>query len=171
MTEIPVIETARLRLRAATEDDFPALADMWGDERTVRFIGGAVRLPADVWLRLLAGAGMWHILGYGYWLIEHEGRLAGQGGFADFHRPSEPPLSAPEAGWAFAPDAWGRGFATEALAAMLSWADANLSVPMTCCIIDRENGASARVAEKCGYRFERMIELAGPTRLFTRARR
>ena len=48
--------------------------------------------------------------------------------------------------------AHGRGFATEALRAVLAWADAQLGGRSTACVIEPDNAASRRVAEKCGYR-------------------
>jgi RimJ/RimL family protein N-acetyltransferase len=46
----------------------------------------------------------------------------------------------------------GRGYATEAVRAVLEWGDRTLKQAHTACIIAPENLASIRVAEKCGYR-------------------
>jgi RimJ/RimL family protein N-acetyltransferase len=81
----------------------------------------------------------------------------GEVGLADFRRDVTPPLGdAPEAGWVLAPWAHGRGFATEAVGAVLAWSDAALAAAggpgrRTVCLIAPENAASVRVAEKCGY--------------------
>ncbi|HEX5870568.1 MAG TPA: GNAT family protein, partial [Longimicrobium sp.] len=81
------------------------------------------------------------------------GRFVGDMGLADFRREVTPPLGdAPEAGWVLAPWAHGRGFATEAVRAVLAWADAHLAAPRTVCLIAPENAASLHVAEKCGFR-------------------
>lgn len=61
-----------------------------------------------------------------------------------------PPLAVPELGWAFASPAHGKGYATEGVRAALAWADARW--PSTTCLIDVDNAASLRVADKCGYR-------------------
>ena len=70
---------------------------------------------------------------------------------ADFRRDIEPPLTDPEAGWAVLPNASGRGIATEALAAVLDWADKHLHHTHTQCIITEQNLASIRVATRLGY--------------------
>lgn len=57
----------------------------------------------------------------------------------------------PEAGWAFVPDAWGKGYATEALTAILHWADHEARLGEIRCIIDRGNTASHNVAGKLGF--------------------
>jgi RimJ/RimL family protein N-acetyltransferase len=58
---------------------------------------------------------------------------------------------APEIGWALAPWAWGRGYATEAVKTAQAWADMRLGAARTVCIISPENMASIAIAQKCGY--------------------
>jgi RimJ/RimL family protein N-acetyltransferase len=81
-------------------------------------------------------------------------------------------LGYPEAGWAFVPDAWSKGYATEAMAAVLCWADQTLPDPEIRCIIDIENLASVRVGEKLGFELIETSEgTTGPLGLFSRKRR
>ena len=83
------------------------------------------------------------------------GAYVGDLGFADFHRPLEPPIDGvPEAGWAFVRAAHGKGYATEALKAVTEWLDGTGRHPRSVCIISPGNLASIRVAEKAGYRPE-----------------
>jgi RimJ/RimL family protein N-acetyltransferase len=103
---------------------------------------------------MLRYAGLWSMLGYGYWAVEERAsyKFVGDVGFADFHRELVPSIAGiPEAGWVLDPQFYGRGYATEALHAALAWADANISSDRTACIIAPENVASIRVAEKAGY--------------------
>lgn len=119
----PVLETARLRLRAHRVDDHAALCAIWGDHAVVRFIGGVPSTPHESWLRLLRYAGLWKLLGYGFWAIEEKagGRMIGDIGYMDVKRGLTPTLDGmPEIGWALASAAHGRGYASEALAAVLS---------------------------------------------------
>ena len=152
-TEPPTLTTDRLILSAVSLDDWEPYAAMWADPRTTAFIGGAPR-PRDIaWTKFCQSAGLWPLLGYGYWsVIERSSdAFAGIAGFAEFER-GYPALGGfPEAGWAFAPDFWGRGFASEAVAAVLAWADTTLTVTETRCMIDRGNDASVKVAIRNGY--------------------
>lgn len=150
---IPVIQTARLTLRGHTVADFDECAAMWADPLVTRHIGGRPSSPEEVWGRLLRYAGLWSLLGYGYWAVTETetGRFAGDVGLADFRREITPPLDAPEVGWALASWSHGRGFATEAVSAALAWSDAHLAHPRTVCLIDPENAASVRVAAKVGF--------------------
>lgn len=152
---IPVLHTARLTLRAHTLADFDESAALWADPLVTRHIGGRPSTAEEVWARLLRYAGLWTLLGYGYWVARETatGRFVGEVGLADFHRDITPSIEgAPEAGWVLAPWAHGHGFATEAVSAVLRWSDINLSASRTVCLIDPQNAASVRVAQKCGFR-------------------
>lgn len=150
----PILETERLRLRPHRVEDLADLAAMWSNPDVTRHIGGRPSTTEESWSRLVRYAGLWALLGFGYWVIEERatGRFAGETGFADFKREMTPSLEgAPEAGWVVAPWAHGRGFATEAVRAALAWGDAHLRSRRTVCIIDPDNAPSIRVAGKCGY--------------------
>jgi RimJ/RimL family protein N-acetyltransferase len=152
---IPALDTSRLTLRGHTVTDFDDCAAMWADSAVTRHIGGSPSTPEQVWARLLRYAGLWTLLGYGYWVVRERGsgRFVGEVGLADFRRDLSPALDgAPEAGWVLAPWAHGRGYATEAVQAALAWGDAHLGRGRTVCLIAPDNAASIRVAEKCGFR-------------------
>ncbi len=151
---LPIIETARLVLRAHTLDDFEPLAAMWGDAAVARYIGGKPATREESWVRLLRYCGHWQLMGFGYWAVALKGGAGyiGDVGFADWKRDISPSLDGmPEVGWAFSPPAHGRGIATEAVQAVLAWGDGHFGSKTTCCIIKPENVASIRVAQKCGY--------------------
>jgi RimJ/RimL family protein N-acetyltransferase len=150
---IPLLETDRLILRPHRADDWDACAAIWGDPAVVRHIGGSVQDRQAVWFRVLRYAGMWSLLGYGMWAMEEKasGRLIGDAGFLSAARGVPELEGAPEAGWVLAPDAWGKGYAREAMAAALGWADAHLEAAAVRCIIEPGNANSVRVAEQLGF--------------------
>lgn len=154
---VPVLETERLRMRGPTLGDAASSEALWTDPAVTRFIGGLASTSEECWLRLVRSIGHWAALGFGTWAVEEKstGRFVGEVGLFDFHRLIDPPLPAPEVGWVLAPWAHGRGFATEAVNAALAWSDAELGAPEVACIIDPDNLASIRVAEKCGFRLVR----------------
>ena len=146
---------------------------MWADPRVARHISGVPSTPQQTWARVLGYAGHWTLLGFGYWAIEDRatGTYVGELGFADFKRDIGPELrGVPEAGWAFAGSAQGRGFATEALVAAVAWADRALASARTVALISPANVASLRVAEKAGYRkFQSGSYRGEPTSFYERA--
>lgn len=152
---VPVILTARLRLRAHEASDFDVLAAHWSHPDTIRYIGGTARSAHEVWNRnVLRNRGLWEALGYGYWLVEDRktGEFVGEVGFADFHRDTEPSFwGVPECGWVISPEKFGEGYASEAVKAAHDWLDEETSEAKSCCIIDHDNGASIKIAQKMGY--------------------
>ena len=152
--DVPVLVTERLRLRGHRVEDYPHLVALWGDERVVRFIGGKTATGEEAWARLLRYAGLWTLMGFGYWVVEEKstGSYLGECGFAEYHRDLEPSIvGRPEAGWVFSPSSHGRGYATEAVKAALAWGETHFGDDRSVCLIHPENDASLRVAAKCGF--------------------
>ncbi|MDB5039817.1 MAG: acetyltransferase, family [Candidatus Eremiobacteraeota bacterium] len=168
----PTIETARLTLRGHRADDLAASAAMWADPEITRYIGGKPPSEQDVWFKVLRYAGLWALMGFGYWAIEEKatGEYVGELGFADFMRDIEPSIrGVPELGWALVSRVHGKGYATEAVAAAVAWGDAHLTSSLTVCIISLGNVQSIRVAVKCGYEEkQRTVYHGEPTILFER---
>jgi RimJ/RimL family protein N-acetyltransferase len=153
-------------------DDFIQSAAMWADPVVTRHIGGRPLSEEESWSRLLRYVGHWALLGFGYWAVEEKATSSfiGEIGFADYKRDMEPPLKGTsEIGWIFATQFHGNGYATEAVREAVAWGDAHFGAAPTACIIDPENLASIRVAEKCGYRKLQLATYKGhPTLVFVR---
>ena len=168
----PTLTTDRLILRPFEEADYPHAAAMWGDADVVRYIGGVTRSPQDVWFASVRGRGMWDVKGFGYWTVldRQTGTWLGEAGFSDFRRGMSPDLSEwPEAGWAFGRASWGRGIGSEVVKRMHAWLDETHS-GKSVCIIDEDNVASRRVAEKAGYMLWTMSSLGDhPVTVYHRA--
>ncbi len=146
---------------------------MWADPRTTAFIGGEPRDRTTSWTKFIAAAGLWPVCGFGYWsFVDREtGLFVGMGGLAQFERGVDGLEEHPEAGWAIVPEGWGRGIATEAMAAVFAWADGALNAPEIRCIIDSGNVASFNVAAKLGFMKLKEVDYgAGRTNLLTRSR-
>jgi len=170
--KVPILKTERLTLRGHRLEDFVDCAAMWADPEVTRFIGGKPLTEEEAWTRLLRYVGHWALLGFGYWVAEEDatGSLVGEIGFAEYKRDLEPSLKGtPEVGWVLASQAHGKGYATEAVRAVVAWGDAHFSAARTACIIAPENVASIRVAVKCGYREFTATSYKGqPTLMFVR---
>ena len=169
---VPVIETERLRLRPHGPGDFAACAAMWALPDVVRYIGGKPFSVEEVWSRVLRYAGHWQWMGFGFWALEEKatGAFAGDLGFAEFKREIEPSIEGiPEIGWVLTPRAQGKGYATEAVRAVVAWGELHFDRARTVCLIHPENLSSLRVAEKCGYKeFQRTAYKGQPTIILER---
>ncbi len=152
--DIPTLTSERLQLRAHRLDDLPAACRMWSSEAVTRFIGGRPRPEQDVWTAVQRSFGCWALLGYGFWAIEEQAsqEFIGEIGLLEGLRDIKPNYSGtPEVGWCLLESAWGKGIASEALSLVTAWVDSTLNT-RTVCIIDADNAASVRVAQKNGFR-------------------
>jgi RimJ/RimL family protein N-acetyltransferase len=150
-----VLTTGRLSLGPHEASDYDDLLSTWREPAVVKYFGGVPSTPEECWARLLRYAGLWRVLGFGYWRLRERatGRFVGEVGLAEFRRDITPSLAGwPEAGWVLAPWAHGQGFAREAADAIFAWADSVLATDRTVCLIDPENAPSLALAAKLGFR-------------------
>jgi RimJ/RimL family protein N-acetyltransferase len=169
---VPVLETDRLILRAHRADDYADFLAICADPVVVRHLGGKPFSGEESWRRLLSYVGMWQLLGYGYWAVEEKesGSYIGHIGYTDFKRDMQPSLQGMlEFGWILASHAHGKGYASEAVAAMTAWSHTHFPELRVVCIISPENLPSIRVAEKAGFRlWQETVYHDSPTLVFSR---
>ena len=146
---------------------------MWSDPQVVRFIGGRASTREESWARLLRYAGSWALLGFGFWVIREKasGAYLGEGGLLQGQRSLAVEFgTVPEVGWALVPSAQGKGYAQEALGAVLAWAD-DQAVDRTVCLIEPGNIRSVRLAGALGFTaYSRSIYHGARVTLFERRR-
>ena len=147
VAEGPRIETERLVLRQWRRGDFDRYADMFSAPET-HHIGGPLT-RGEAWRRFLQMPGAWALQGFAMFAIEDKasGRFMGQAG------PWQPDgWPGTEVGYALHPDAWGRGYATEACTAAIDWAFDTLGWTEVIHSISPANSASQAVAMRLGAR-------------------
>lgn len=142
-----MIETERLVLRMFRESDTDAYAEMVADPEVMRFLGGPMMSRPEAWRNMAMVLGHWHLRGYGFWAVEEKesGELAGRVGC--WQPEGWPAL---EVGWTLRRRFWGRGYATEAARASMSYAFNELNQTRVVSLIAPENVNSIRVAERLG---------------------
>lgn len=148
MSAAPVLQTERLLLRLPRIEDFDRYAELQADEEAARHIGGVLPRHA-AWRKFLQMPGAWALQGFGMFAVveKHSGRWLGQLG------PWQPEgWPGTEMGYAFHPDAWGRGYALEAAVAAIDWSFANLGWNEIIHCIAPANTASQKVAQRLGSR-------------------
>ena len=151
----PTLETERLILRAVKADDLDTLLKLWCEPKVYKFIAGKPSTLEDSWRGILRDIGQWHLLGFGFWMLEEKatGAVIGEAGFLNCKRDVVPSMNeTPEMGWVLFSAYHGKGFATEAMKEIAAWGDQNLAQAVTACIISPENSASLRVAQKLNFK-------------------
>ncbi|MGE6739185.1 GNAT family N-acetyltransferase [Allorhizobium pseudoryzae] len=164
MRDIPTITTSRLVLRAHRVDDYDSFYTLWADPEVVRYIGGTPSTAEATWQRLMHRAGMWHHMGFGFLAIEERatGRFIGEAGFHEVRRDMTPSLIGTlETGWVLLPEFHGKGYAREAVTAMITWAETHHPDMEMTAIIAPENAASLTLAERLGFREETRTDYHG----------
>lgn len=170
----PTLRTARLTLAPHTPADLEEMAAIWADPRVTEHIGGRPLTREECWRDLQRYVGHWRLFPYGHFTVREtaSARFLGEVGLMNSRRDTQPSFEGTvEAGWAFAPAAQGRGYAREAVAALLAWADGQ-GIARTVCIIDHANARSIRLADAVGFRAAGEVRYRdAPTRLFERIAR
>jgi RimJ/RimL family protein N-acetyltransferase len=72
LSQVPILETERLRLRGHRGDDLIHCAALWADPVVVRHTVGKPLTEEESWRRLLTYVGHWAVAGFGYWVVEEK---------------------------------------------------------------------------------------------------
>jgi RimJ/RimL family protein N-acetyltransferase len=151
-----VLETERLRLREVTLDDAPFIVRLLNDAAWLEFIGDrGVRTPEDARAYLTNGPiKMQREHGFALWVVETKSDGAPIGVCGLLKRPT---LEDVDLGYAFLPEARGRGYAVEAGAATLAHGRSAHGLRRIIALTAPKNARSIHVLGKLGFRFERTI--------------
>jgi [ribosomal protein S5]-alanine N-acetyltransferase len=159
------LATMRTMLRPVVPGDAAALHALWTDPDVRRFLWDDVSISEAGAAEVVAASGAdFAAHAFGFWMVYE----TASGECAGFHglRPSE--ACEPELLFGFWPRYWGRGLATEAARAVLSYAFDVLACPHVVAATDVPNAASVRTLERLGMQFERRGTLNGLDTLFYR---
>ena len=147
--QIPVLETARLRLRAPRITDFQIYARIACSQRA-RFMGGPMTRE-EAWDDFARTCSVWLWRGHGAWVMEGKADGAPLGvvvlGF-------EPGDQDPELGIALIQAAEGRGLALEAAQAARDYAFRSLELPGLVSYVAPDNTRSIALMGRLGARRE-----------------
>jgi RimJ/RimL family protein N-acetyltransferase len=155
-----LIGTDRLVLRDLEPRDEDTLAAMLADEEVMRWIGAGGAQVGDVARRVIERErGHYAERGWGEWATTERdsGRMIGLCGLILW--PDIEGREELEVSYILARDAWGRGYATEAAAAVR---DVGRTIrPDLVSLIYPDNAASIRVAHKIGMTYEKDVDFQG----------
>ncbi len=153
-----VLETARLSLRELRHEDAGFILRLLNDESFKQFIGDkSVRSLEDARVYLDRGPiASYARHGFGLYLVSlREGAIPiGMCGLV-----KREALADVDVGYAFLPEFWSRGYATESAAAVLAFGRERLGLARIVAITAPENRASIGVLRRIGLRFDRLVTL------------
>lgn len=142
--------TPRLRCRRWADADLPQVFAVYSDPQAMRFVGDGQPLTpeqAREWMDVTARN--YATRGYGMFALEDRASGAVVGFCGIVHPGGQPE---PEVKYAFLQQAWGRGLATEAVAALLAHAHRAFGLERVIATVAEGNAGSQRVMDKVGAR-------------------
>ena len=155
-----VLETPRLELRRLTTGDAAFVLELLNDPSFLANIGDrGVRTLDDARGYLERGPiASYARHGFGLCLVvlRDSGEPIGICGVL-----KRDELPEPDIGFAFLPRFWSQGYALESAQAVSRYAREVLGLPRLLAITLPSNRGSKRVLERIGFRFERLVKLAG----------
>ena len=155
---LPELRTARLALAPAADADLDALWALWTDPDVRRFLFDDVAVTRELAAATLADTRAAADRGLGLWVVRaRDGGPApvGCAGLLPVTTAAEfePRLAGlVEPLVALHPSCWGRGYAAEALAALVRHAFDTLGLDRLAAVADVPNAASDRMLRRAGFR-------------------
>ena len=166
MTDVPVIRTERLVMRAFEQRDFERYAAMMADPEVTRYLADGRPLGrADAWRQMAMFAGHWALRGFGVWAVADGATGEFIGRIGCFEPEGWPAF---EVAYTLARPAGGRGYAREGAAAALRYARETLGRTDVVSVIRPGNAGSIRVATSRGATLDGSVDFYGSPALIYR---
>ncbi|MER9726974.1 MULTISPECIES: GNAT family N-acetyltransferase [unclassified Mesorhizobium] len=145
-----MLQTKRLLLREWKDEDVDSFARMNDDPRVARYLGQfADRAAIEAWRNVQRDH--FRTYGYGIWALEDLDTGGGIGFCGLMNVPYQTHFTpAVEIAWRLHAEYWGRGYATEAASAALSFGFERVGLSEVVAYAFVENLASRRVMERLG---------------------
>lgn len=149
-----VLKTERLTLRPWTEDDLEDFYAYAKEDGVGQMAGWAPHKNIEESKEILKH----FIEGRNQFAIEYEGRAVGSIGIEKYNEEKLPQLDSlkgRELGFVLAKECWGKGLMTEGVKEVIRYCFEDLHYDFLVCGYFKKNHRSARVQEKCGFRYVR----------------
>lgn len=149
--------SARLGYRLCQASDYANLLKLDTDPEVRSFFPMGVATPEEIKTRTQKYQDDFAERGYGIFIMEEltTGEFVGRCGFGQLGADQI------EVGYVLMKKFWGKGFASEALAALLEWANTHMTIDSIIAFAPINHLASQRVMQKCGMQFEKTAEMYG----------
>lgn len=166
MKPILSFESPRMRARQMTPGDLDDLISLYQNPDVAKTLGG-IRERAQVLESMEHKIKHQEKYGFGYWMIEDKqsGSFIGRCGLLHTIIDGKEVI---ELGYAFLPEFWNKGYATEISNEILRIGFEELGLEEIACFTIPENKASIRVIEKLGFVFEKECDYKGWKHVFYR---
>lgn len=150
MTSV-VLTTERLVLRQIAESDIDLHMNLLNTPAVMRYLGG-VQPRAVIAAKHAASRAGFAAEGFGFMIMEERasGEMVGHCGLRKVAHPAAPNPGDFEIGWLVREDRWRRGYAYEAMRAVMDWGFTAFAAPRIVALTCEANAGSWRLMEKMG---------------------
>lgn len=158
-----VIETDRLVLRRIEEGDAAEHYRVLNTPAMMEHLGGQLELH-EIEAKHAKAMASFAREGFGFMLLVEKatGELVGNCGLKRVDHPNARNRDDFEIGWVIRDDRWRRGYAAEAMRAVVEWAFATHQAPHLVALTSQRNEPSWRLMEKLGMQRRRDLDFADP---------
>jgi [ribosomal protein S5]-alanine N-acetyltransferase len=155
--QVTTLATERLTIRPLTFEDDAFILKLVNERSFIEHIGDKqVRTLEDARSYIASGPRASHAAhGFGLDRVELSSTRQPMGMCGLLKRDNLPD---PDIGYAFLQEFWSRGYASEAVRAVLNDARERLALKRVAAVVSNDNAASIRLLERMGFRFQGMFE-------------
>ena len=160
-----IAETDRLILRTIEEGDVERQMRVLNTPTVMAHLGGPKEVH-EIEAKHAKGMQLYARRGFSFlMLIEKDtGELVGHAGIKEVDNPHAPNSGDHEIGWLIREDRWRRGYAREAMEAVLEWAFGRVDAPHVVALTSEANTASWKLMEKLGMVRRKDLDFEEPDR-------
>ena len=158
-----VIETERLILRSVDESDAAEQYRVLNSPAVMQHLGGPKELH-EIEAKHAKNMGWYAQYGFGFMMMIEKatGELVGHAGLKKVDHPLARNQGDFEIGWLVREDRWRRGYAGEAMRAVVDWAFTRHRAPLLVALTANANEPSWRLMEKLGMRRRKDLDFEDP---------
>lgn len=159
-----VLETERLVLRKIDEGD-AVLQDRYLNTPTVMARLGGVKELHEIEAKHAKSMAAFAREGFGFMMMieKSTGDLVGHCGMKRVDNPLAPNVGDHEIGWLVREDRWRRGYAMEAMRAVVDWAFTSIDAPYLVALTNEANIGSWKLMEKLGMERRKDLDFSDPS--------
>lgn len=159
----PVLTTPRLELRRIAPGDIELQMRHLNTPAVMAHLGG-IKTREQIAEKHARTQALFECDGFGFMMMweRASGELVGHCGMKRVDHPLAPNPGDHEIGWLVREDRWRRGFAEEAVRAVISWAFTTIAAPHLVALTSDRNVASWRLMEKLGMERRRDLDFVDP---------
>lgn len=159
-----VLETERLVLRRIDEGDAVLQDRFLNTPKLMEHLGGVKELH-ELEAKHAKSMALFARDGFGFMMLieKASGDLVGHAGMKRVDNENASNIGDHEIGWLIREDRWRRGYASEAMRAVIDWAFESIGAPHLVALTSEENVGSWRLMEKLGMERRKDLDFDDPS--------